>query len=691
MAGGTLESSSPEVPPRMTRRSWLLTLAVTAGLASSTIAVIGSPAPVAAASYTFHVDGPVDGRIGVDAIYQNGGGGGEYDIRTCNSNGSNVPILGWDSAGNLVGTTSVPDSKYGSLTSVRFELYPGQCPHSTSTYNAFWDLPAGGVHFETGAGSRNLGTVTLPSAASGAFRIDGPILSSTPISDGRVHVDAFQATTAYPDPPAPLQSNGVVNWGAFSSASSRGATWTGSWGWAGRYILFVEDRATGTRISAAVDISRGAIPTIDLDAICFGFDTCEYGAGGPGTTAGTFHPTSPTRIIDTRIFQGITNGALRPGTGRNSSPDPLTRRDEIANREIKVTGLAGIPTSGVSAVLLNVTADQVPEPGYLSVFPKPQACCGGMSIYDDQATLLTGEPQTSNLNVTGGQTVPNMVLARVGAGGKIRFYNYAGDVHLIVDVAGWFGTGGAHTNGSGFTGVTPSRLLDSRNAIGGPKRPFAAGETRLLKVAGVGGVPSNAASVVVNITAANTTGWGYTTAFPAGSAVPTASNLNYRAGDVRANLAVVRIGDNGSIGLHAAESATDLIVDVLGSFGPGGGRVTAITPVRLADSRSALRVPAGPIGGGNTVKVQVRGEAGVPGNATAVIANVTAAGAHGFGFFTVFPTGVTAPSSSNVNFQWAGQNVPNLVMVKLGTDGSVTVRGGEAPADLIVDVFGYVT
>ena len=91
------------------------------------------------------------------------------------------------------------------------------------------------------------------------------------------------------------------------------------------------------------------------------------------------------------------------------------------------------------------------------------------------------------------------------------------------------------------------------------------------------------------------------------------------------------------------------------------------------------------------MRVPVRGEAGVPGNATAVIANVTAAGAHGFGFLTVFPTGVAVPSSSNVNYQWAGQNVPNLVMVKLGADGSISVRGGEAPANVVVDVFGYVT
>jgi hypothetical protein len=149
----------------MTRHARLLTFALAAASASTTLAVVGTSSPVAAATYTFRVDGPVDGRIGVDAIYQGGGGGGEYDIRTCQSNGSNDPILGWDGDGDLVGTRTVPDSKYGSLTSVRFELYPGQCPHSTSTYNAFWDLPAGGVHMEAGPGGGDLGTVSPPRRA----------------------------------------------------------------------------------------------------------------------------------------------------------------------------------------------------------------------------------------------------------------------------------------------------------------------------------------------------------------------------------------------------------------------------------------------------------------------------------------------------------------------------------------------
>jgi hypothetical protein len=46
-------------------------------------------------------------------------------------------------------------------------------------------------------------------------------------------------------------------------------------------------------------------------------------------------------------------------------------------------------------------------------------------------------PTASNLNYNPGQVVPNLVVARVGAGGKVSLYNNSGSVNLIADVAGW--------------------------------------------------------------------------------------------------------------------------------------------------------------------------------------------------------------------------------------------------------------
>ncbi|MEJ7765747.1 MAG: hypothetical protein WKF86_09650, partial [Acidimicrobiales bacterium] len=52
----------------------------------------------------------------------------------------------------------------------------------------------------------------------------------------------------------------------------------------------------------------------------------------------------------------------------------------------------------------------------------------------------TGEnvPLASNLNFGPGETIANLVIAKVGAAGQVSIYNEAGFTHLIADVAGWF-------------------------------------------------------------------------------------------------------------------------------------------------------------------------------------------------------------------------------------------------------------
>ena len=53
-----------------------------------------------------------------------------------------------------------------------------------------------------------------------------------------------------------------------------------------------------------------------------------------------------------------------------------------------------------------------------------------------------GMPDASNLNFARSGTVPNLVVAKLGADGKIGLFNgSAGSVHLVADVAGWYGPG----------------------------------------------------------------------------------------------------------------------------------------------------------------------------------------------------------------------------------------------------------
>ena len=86
-----------------------------------------------------------------------------------------------------------------------------------------WVGDVGSVHIDsTGGNVFNLGTVTLPQVGVSvggsypAVRLDGDILSSTPVPDGRVSVNSFQVPTVYPDPPRDLPSNGSVLLGSFA-------------------------------------------------------------------------------------------------------------------------------------------------------------------------------------------------------------------------------------------------------------------------------------------------------------------------------------------------------------------------------------------------------------------------------------------------------------------------------------------
>ena len=84
-----------------------------------------------------------------------------------------------------------------------------------------------------------------------------------------------------------------------------------------------------------------------------------------------------------------------------------------------------------------------------------------------------------------------------------------------------------------------------------------------LTVAGRAGVPGSASAVLVNLTAVNASASGYLTAYPCGSKRPLASNVNYLAGQVVPNSALVKVGDGGKVCIFTL-SELDLVVDVNG-------------------------------------------------------------------------------------------------------------------------------
>ena len=78
----------------------------------------------------------------------------------------------------------------------------------------------------------------------------------------------------------------------------------------------------------------------------------------------------------------------------------------------------------------------------------------------------------------------------------------------------------------------------------------------------------------------------------------------------------------------------------------------------------------------------------IPSAASAVIVNTTATQGTIASYFTVYPTGAGQPLTSNLNFG-VYQDIPNLVIVKVGGDGTVKVYNAAGHVHVIFDAVGY--
>ncbi|HTO87969.1 MAG TPA: tail fiber domain-containing protein [Thermoanaerobaculia bacterium] len=122
-----------------------------------------------------------------------------------------------------------------------------------------------------------------------------------------------------------------------------------------------------------------------------------------------------------------------------------------------------------------------------------------------------------------------------------------------------------------FVGITPCRIANTTGNGGfsgayGPPA-LSQGVPRDFTLTGQCGIPASAVAVSLNLTVTNTTGAGFIKIFPAGGSIPTVSTLNYVAGQVIANAAVVPLGTGGAITVIAGVSGTDFILDANGYYG----------------------------------------------------------------------------------------------------------------------------
>jgi len=132
-------------------------------------------------------------------------------------------------------------------------------------------------------------------------------------------------------------------------------------------------------------------------------------------------------------------------------------------------------------------------------------------------------------------------------------------------------------------------------------------------------------------------------------------------------------------------------VRLKGSHGPARGEFTSLTPARVLDTRdgTGLGGITAPVGPGQTINVQITGRGGVANHGVAaVVLNATVTEPTQSSFLTIWPTGVTRPGISNLNYV-PGQTVPNLVTVSVGEDGKISAYNHAGSAHVIFDVVGY--
>jgi hypothetical protein len=246
---------------------------------------------------------------------------------------------------------------------------------------------------------------------------------------------------------------------------------------------------------------------------------------------------APARLLETRTGPGlVTVDHLFQGVGKTGTGSVIA---------LRVAGRGGVPFDAAAAVL-NVTVTEPDAGGFVTAYPCDQA-----------------RPRASNVNYVARQTVPNGVYAKLDGAGRVCLFTST-PTHIAVDV-------NAYMPGTGLllNALVPARLLETRtgpglgtvdglfNGVG----PVAARVPLALQVAGRGGVPLAAGSVVLNVTVTEPSASGFVTVYPCDQPVPLASNVNYVAGDTVANAVVAKLAANGTVCVYSS-APTQVVVDV---------------------------------------------------------------------------------------------------------------------------------
>jgi hypothetical protein len=296
--------------------------------------------------------------------------------------------------------------------------------------------------------------------------------------------------------------------------------------------------AGGTAVDVRADI-EGYVTSADTSA-----------------TGAAFAPLPPGRIINTA-----------DGTGGRSRP--LTSK---AAWTFHTLGVGGIPASGVSAVALNLGAQQTSTNCWVQVQPAG-----------------TGKSDSAypRVDTYANYTAQELAVVAPDTSGNITFSTNCASTDLYVDVEGYYLVPTDESSGDVYVPITdPTRVVDTRHDVGIAGKMTSGrvvNGAKAIGVSGVGEVPSDADAVALSIATVNANKRGYNTIWTDGTTRPSStSTIDVDPHVVESNLVFVQTGARGKIDVadpsRADTESNDLYVDIEGYFYRPASGVAFATP-----------------------------------------------------------------------------------------------------------------
>jgi PKD repeat protein len=387
-----------------------------------------------------------------------------------------------------------------------------------------------------------------------------------------------------------------------------------------------------------------------------------------------YFTTEPCRIFDSRM----TPPALTSGV----------------TRTIPIAGKCQIPYTAL-AVAANVTAVSPNAIGYLRTFRPgdPLPIASALNWTPDRA------PRSNNITVAIANDSINVQPTLFPPAGT------TGTTELLIDVVGFYSTDIVPFAGPKgplmFQSLaTPCRIFDSRSVPGsGITNPTPS----YLKVQGKCGIPDLGASggaAALNLAMVGATSDGSVNVYPSTMAAPpNTTTVNFRSAVMNhANAINAPLGQrlNDDIAMvynsSAAGATTQYAVDTSGYFSASGTQYFhPVRPCRAVDTRRPERGESRMVT--SVVQdFQIKGNCGVPGDATAVLVNAAVVQPDGGGNLLLWPAGTPEPLASSVNFTPAENAIANTLIVPLGVPlRDLSAKMSFNAGHLALDVFGYFT